>query len=830
MKRILLSMAISLAGLAGFSQVPKTYTSSEILQKIKKLNVLGTVLYVAAHPDDENTRLIAWLANEKLYQTGYLSMTRGDGGQNLIGDEQGIELGLIRTQELLAARRIDGGQQFFTRAYDFGFSKSTEEALKTWDKEKTLSDVVWVIRKFQPDVIVTRFPPDNRAGHGHHSASAVLAAEAFDAAADPNRFPEQFQYGVKPWQARRILWNTFNFGGSNNIDTTQFKLDAGGYSPLLGMSYGELAAESRSQHKSQGFGVPRSRGSQMEFFTLTKGDKPVNDLTDGVDMSWNRVQGGEKISKLVGQIVAAYQVASPESSVPALINLLKTIRQLPESHWKTIKERETEQLIQLCAGIYAEAVTTKASVCQGDSLTVAIEMISRSSVPVVIKTAGIASPEHVKEASPLIAGQPLVANKTFSKQVGIYIDPEKVPITQPYWLEKQKEPGYYTVDDQTKIGQPNASPALVMQAVLLVSGTEISLQQPIQYDFNDPVKGEQYQPFTVVPKLEMRFEQDNYLGLNEKPVTVVSSIVSNCVDTASYTIFKKIPDSWATQFGSIKYAPKGRGNLYDSSVYQPKPNSLNSSALLQLDNPYVFPGYKRNISYDHIPTITYFKPASTHLMNLDIKLGGKNIGYISGAGDKVAEDLSQLGYSVTILDENDLAANNLQRFDAIITGVRAYNVHSWLSDKYDVLMDYVNKGGNLIVQYNTNSFVGPIKSKIAPYPLNISRNRITDETAAVNFLLPNHPALNFPNKISSKDFEGWIQERSIYHADQLDSKYESILSMSDPGEQPHSGALVVAPYGKGNFVYTGLVFFRELPAGVPGAYRLMANLLALPKH
>ena len=314
------------------AQNPRNWNSSEILLRLQKLKVLGSVLYIAAHPDDENTRLLSWLSNEKLYRTGYMSITRGDGGQNLIGDEQGVELGLIRTQELLSARRIDGAEQFFSRAYDFGFSKSTNEALEFWDKEKILSDVVWVIRNFQPDVIITRFPEDARAGHGQHSASSVLAREGFIAAADPNRFPEQFKYGVKPWQAKRILWNTFNFGGANTQSDDQLKIDVGGFNPLLGKSYGELAADSRSQHKSQGFGVPSSRGYALEYLKTTLGSSPQVDLMDSVSTDWSRVSGGKKIAKQIDGIVKKYLFSDPGKSVPALVKLYQSISKLEDSY------------------------------------------------------------------------------------------------------------------------------------------------------------------------------------------------------------------------------------------------------------------------------------------------------------------------------------------------------------------------------------------------------------------------------------------------------------------------------------------------------------------
>jgi LmbE family N-acetylglucosaminyl deacetylase len=815
-----------------WAQTPKTYTASEIFQQVKKLNVLGSVLYIAAHPDDENTRLIAYLANDKLYRAGYLSITRGDGGQNLVGNEQGIELGLMRTQELLAARRIDGGEQFFTRGYDFGFSKSTSEALKTWGHDKVLADVVWVIRKFQPDVIITRFPPDSRAGHGHHSASAVLAAEAFDAAADPNRFPEQFDFGVKPWQAKRLLWNTFNFGDANTIDSTQFALDAGGFNPLLGKSYGELAGESRSQHKSQGFGVPRSRGSQVEFFNVVKGDKPAQDLTGGVDVSWKRVDGSGNIGKQVNKIIASFSVEHPEASVPALVAVLNQIKALPDGHWKTIKQQETEQLIARCAGIYAEATTSAPVVYQDDSLKLNISILNRSSTPVTLSGYSIISNDYNAKTiwvNAIKKDTLLAENKLLNFSLSQFVG-RNITISQPYWLVNEKSFGSYDVEDQSVIGRPDPVPPFTLQLTLNYAGNAFTLQQPLQYKSNDPVKGEVYQPVVVAPQLEAQFAQDNYVSVNEKQITVVAGIKSNAGDTASYGLVKKIPDNWAASNGNVVFKPSVKNTLTDSSKLVPTPNSLNTSATLSLINLNGFAGYKRVINYDYIPAITYFSPAKTHLINLDIKTAGSNIGYIEGAGDKVAQDLQLLGYKVTILKQDNITPEYLAQFDAIVTGVRAYNIHQWLSDKYDVLMAYVQQGGNLIVQYNTSGNVGTQKAKISPYPLNIGRSRITDETAAVNFLLPQHPVLHFPNKITAKDFDGWIQERSIYHADQLDAHFATPIAMADPGEAASNGALVIAPYGKGNFVYTGLVFFRELPAGVAGAYRLIANLIALPKN
>src|SRR6188474_118195 len=376
MKRFSVILFFTIVCFSSFSQ---TITSADIYLGLRKLNVLGSVLYVAAHPDDENTRLITYFSKDKLYRTGYLSLTRGDGGQNLIGNEQGIELGLIRTQELLSARRMDGGEQFFTRAYDFGFSKNPGETFTKWDREKILSDVVWVIRKFQPDIIITRFPTTGEGGHGHHTASAILANEAFAAAADPTRFVEQLKY-VQPWQVKRILWNTFNFGNTNTQREDQYKLDVGGYNPLLGKSYGEIAAESRSQHKSQGFGVPAGRGEALEYFTATKGDQPKSELLEGIDISWKKIAGGDALEKMINDLAASFDFLHPENSVKALVLLYKALNAMPVGYWRNKKLDETKQLIEQCSGLWMDVFTSEQFAIQTDSIRLNFQFNNRLGV------------------------------------------------------------------------------------------------------------------------------------------------------------------------------------------------------------------------------------------------------------------------------------------------------------------------------------------------------------------------------------------------------------------------------------------------------------------
>ncbi len=807
-----------------FSQSPQTWTSAEVYLAIRKLNVLGSVLYVAAHPDDENTRLIAYLSKDKLYRTGYLSMTRGDGGQNLIGDEQGIDLGLIRTQELLSARRIDGGEQFFTRAFDFGYSKNPEETFTKWDKEKILSDVVWVVRKFQPDVIITRFPTSGEGGHGHHTASAILANEAFAAAADPTRFIEQLKY-VQPWQVKRILWNTFNFGNTNTQREDQYKLDVGGYNPLLGKSYGEIAAESRSQHKSQGFGVPAGRGEALEYFTATKGDQPNNELLEGIDISWRKIAGGEVIEKMVTALASSFDFLHPEKSVKGLVQLYKALEAMPANNWKSKKQEETLRLIEQCSGMWIDVFTNEQFAVQTDSIRFNFQFNNRLGVNATIKGFSVDGYDSLMNL-PLTRNRNLNFNKTF-------FVPATKPITQPYWLENKMEQGYFNVNDQTKIGIPDVQPGYIVNVKANIEGEDFNFSRAVKYRFTDPVRGELYWPLVVVPPVLITPSEDLKIVMNGNDtangsvslkglkkdftgkILALSAIDMKPAPNVSFSS-QRIRVNSKNQVLGFNYLSK---NITTSKTILIAVTDTSGNNLIKSD--------RHEIKYDHIPPINYFHDAEVSLKVLNVKTYGKKIGYIVGAGDKVPEALEQMGYEVNRLNLKEISKNPLDKFDAIIVGVRAYNTLDWIGSYYDKLMKYVEQGGNLIVQYNTNNFISNVRSKIGPYDFTITRNRVTDENAPVTFLKPEHPVLNFPNKISQDDFEGWIQERSIYDAADTTGKFEKILAMNDPGEKPDDGSLLIAKYGRGYFTYTGLVFFRELPAGVPGAYRLLANLIAL---
>ncbi|MEO6819353.1 MAG: PIG-L family deacetylase, partial [Ginsengibacter sp.] len=679
MRKFLFLLFVLLINDCTFSQTPKSYNSSQIYQQIKKLNTLGSVLYIAAHPDDENTRLLAYLSNDKLYRTGYLSMTRGDGGQNLIGDEQGVDLGLIRTQELLSARRIDGAEQFFTTAYDFGFTKSPDETFTFWNHQKVLSDVVWVIRKFQPDVIITRFPTTGEGGHGHHTASAILAGEAFDAAADPSKFPEQFKYGVKPWQAKRLLWNTFNFGSTNTTNDDQFKTDVGGYNPLLGKSYGEIAAESRSQHKSQGFGVPASRGESIEYFKTIKGAAPVKDLMDGVNTDWSREKEGN-VELMINKIRETYSFQHPENSLASLLKVYKTLKGAENNYWNSRKMAEVKEVIRECTGLYMESTSREMYAIPGQTLN--INFSSDKRLPGDVKIESIKIKNQVFNLN-----TSLLLNTNVNESFAVKI-PSDAKESQPYWLINPMTKGNFIVNDQTLIGKAQNDPETA-EVTLNFSGESLSYQIPLQYKSNDPVKGEEYQPIFIIPKVEIMASPVIGLSVNNAPVNINTSAIHNDSSTAPlkivYSNFEKV---MANNTGGYSLKNAGKQNT----------EILNWSAI---EGNNVYDSYKKLITYPHIPNIVYFPKAITNLVNVDLKITGKKVGFIPGAGDKIPDALVKMGYEVTILSKGDIVLDNLKQFDAIVTGVRAYNIHDWLNDAYTQLMEYIKQGGVLLVQYNT---------------------------------------------------------------------------------------------------------------------------------
>lgn len=791
-----------------FAQNSLQLNSSDILLNIKKLNVTGSVLYIAAHPDDENTRLLSYLAKEKNYKTGYLALTRGDGGQNLIGNEQGEDLGLIRTQELLAARRNDGAVQFFTRANDFGFSKTPEETFKIWNKDSILSDVVYIIRKFKPDVIITRFPPDARAGHGHHAASSILAQEAFDAAANPKMFPNQLKE-VQVWQAKRILWNNYNFGGNDNTADDQLKIDVGVYNPLLGKSYGEIAAESRSNHKSQGFGSARQRGSSLEYFSAWKGGLPKTDLMEGVKTDWTRIDGAENISKQIETIQNSYDASNPKSSIANLIQLYKSIRSLKNNSFLVDdKIIEVKNLILTCSGTWFEAYAENPQIAVNTPFKIKIEAITQ--IPELRLTI-----KNLNNSSILTPNQfKIIEGQTTAKE-----------ISQPYWLKDDHQIGMYEIGNQSNLIFPEGKPAATLDFTVIINGVELEFTRPIVYKYTDQVRGEVYQPLAITPPVTVNLDVKAFIFNNDKSKNIHFKLKAFKND-AKGDLNLDLPKGWIANPAKVSFDLNKYGEEQDLVFkISAQANAQNGDlkVTLLVDGQTYSKGIK-TIAYEHIPTITYFPSAKAKLVKLDLKTTAKNIAYITGAGDLMPEALKEIGLNVTIISENEIMNGDLSKYDAIIAGIRAYNVNERLKFEQAKLMKYVESGGTYLVQYNVNRPL--VLDQIGPFPFTISRDRVTEEDAIVNFVKPESKALNYPNKIKPADFNNWIQERGIYFTTNEDKRYEKPLSMKDTGEKELDGSLLIANYGKGKFVYTGLVFFRELPAGVPGAYKLFMNLIS----
>jgi LmbE family N-acetylglucosaminyl deacetylase len=809
---------LAVAGLQ--AQAPLQVRDAAALQlALDKLQVVGTVLYVAAHPDDENTAALAYFSQGRMVRTAYLSMTRGGGGQNLIGSEQGDGLSVLRTQELLAARRLDGAEQFFTRAVDFGFSKTPAETLGIWGHEPALADVVWTIRKLRPDVILTRFSPTAGGTHGHHTASAMLALEAFAAAADPARFPEQLRL-VEPWQAKRILWNSFRPQAERDAQAPGafVTVDVGRYDPLLGKAYTELAAASRSMHRSQGFGALAARGAKLEYFDLLAGSPLKDDLLEGVDLTWRRVPGGAAVGELLARARAAYRPERPSDALPLLLQAKAALDRLEEDAWVEVKREELTEAIRCAAGVWAEAIAERQATAAGEPLAVAATVLVRGGVPVTLEGIDLVEAREAKRALPM--NQPVTERFTVTLPPG-------TPTTQPYWLKEPRLPGREAQAPSAYAGLPERPALLTATFRFAAAGVPFELPIPVRYRFRDPVLGERYHPVAIVPPVLVNLPEAVHI-FGDGAVREVALVVAAGKDKAAGTLRLQVPPGWSVEPPELPFALARAGDEARLSVRLRPPQDAQSGTLkvvVAMDG-VTFPAHGLvRLDYPHLPLQTYFPPATARVVRLDLHIRGRRLGYVMGAGDDLPGVLRPLGFEVDLLSDEALAEADLGRYDAILIGIRAFNTRPRLAQLHGRILDYVAKGGTEVVQYSVDQ--GLVTPVLGPFPFTVSRTRVSEETAPVTFLAPDHPALNWPNRITAADFEGWVQERGLQFAGEWDARYVPILSTHDQGEPPSGGGLLVAAHGKGRFVYTGLAFFRQLPAGVPGAYRLFANLLAL---
>ncbi|MBI4874359.1 MAG: PIG-L family deacetylase [Acidobacteria bacterium] len=800
-----------------------------IRSSLDRLQTTASVLLIGAHPDDENTALLAYFARGRKVRAAYLSLTRGEGGQNLIGSEQGDLLGIIRTQELLAARRIDGAEQFFTRAIDFGFSKTAEETLAKWGRRETLGDIVWVIRSYRPDVVILRFSGTPRDGHGHHQASAMLGKEAFSAAADPKQFPEQLRW-AGPWQARRLLWNVFGAGdqrapGSVSIDT-------GSFDPILGYSFGEIAGMSRSMHRSQGFGAAERRGSQLNSLVHVAGEPAASDTFDGIDTTWNRVPGGAAVAAPLSKASREFRPEQPEAIVPLLLEARAALGKIKDPR-VGYQRSELDETIALCAGLWLDAAAANHFAAPGAPLSIEISALNRSRLPLALTGVSFRSEAEAPPAADF-AGAALEYNRPVQRTL-VWNVPAAQPYSQPFWLRTPRNGDRYKLDDPRLAGRADTIPALEAQFRLRLGSQEFEVTRPVVRRYVDRVYGEQTRPLAIGPPVSVKVAQTALLFPSAQPRRVEVGVQSNVASAAGQLrlalgpgwratpaerAFALTPagDEIALEFEVTPPAGEARGELRAVASIAGREEARSMDVL----------------QYEHIPIQTVFPPSATVAVGADVRTLARTVGYVAGAGDEIPEALRQLGCEVILLADKDLAAGDLDRFDAIVTGVRAFNTRAALRASVQRLFDYASRGGTLVVQYNVlegGFLAGDPRAldRLGPYPLRVGRDRVTVEQAPVTLVNPAHPLLRTPNRIAARDFEGWVQERGLYFASEWDPRYEPLFEMNDPGEKPSRGATLVAKYGKGAYVFTAISWFRQLPAGVPGAYRIFANLLSAAK-
>ena len=808
--------SIFLLALFSFPSFLLAQSSSEICHELLKLKETKRVLYIAAHPDDENTRLIAYLGNKEHAQVAYLSLTRGDGGQNLIGKELGLELGMIRTQELLKARETDGGRQFFTRAIDFGFSKNPDETLNNWDKDKLLSDVVWVIRNFQPDIIINRFNTVPGTTHGHHTTSAILSIEAFRAAADPKAFPEQLSH-VEPWTTQRVFWNGYNWGAPYQPEEGKIShaFPVGEYNPLLGTTYSQIAADSRTMHKSQGFGATAQVGRSEDHIELIDGKKFKEDPFEGAINRWTIVPEGAEIESAISQALEQFDFLNPEENLPQLLQIKRMLDGLGSDQiWVKEKQEQINDIILKALGVKAEFLASKEMSFPSEKSSASLVINNPSAA--ILKAASFT---YLNETVPV--DQALRENETITLDLPLEL-PEDFPVSQPYWISESPEDNLYTIEDQLAIGRPFNPPAVEGKLVLEIEGLEIRKNLPLKYKYNDPVDGEVNQPFTVVPEIKLSIDKDNVFVINGQSETVEVQVSFEDGIVEGELLFEGLSSN------EYKQLEKRVDEAKSSITFKVQLQGISTEGKQVIEVAYrtvegdVYERGIRRISYKHIPNLTYFPKAAFNLINLSLHMSPQRIGYIPGAGDDIPVVLTNLGYDVTLLENGLLNAVRLSQFSTIIVGIRAFNTNTNLANHVSDLMEYVSSGGNLIVQYNTS---GPLLAKqLGPYPFQISRDRIAVEDSPVK-IAGSHQALNSPNRIGLADFEGWVQERGLYFPGEWDSNYVTPLIMQDPGEPETRGSLLLANYGKGTYAYSGISWFRLLPAGVPGAIKLFVNLI-----
>jgi LmbE family N-acetylglucosaminyl deacetylase len=856
-----LTFAFLLLPFALQAQVRAIYDrgSAGLGQQLKRLQTTASAMHTGAHPDDEDSGLLAYLARKEMARTSYLSLNRGEGGQNVIGTELFESLGVIRTEELLQARRLDGGEQFFTRVMDYGFSKTRKEAATIWGEEKTLADMVRAIRLFRPLVIISRFSGTPADGHGHHQLAGYLSPIAFKAAADPSKFPEHFAEGLEPWQAKKLYVGQ-GFGA--NATPASLVLNTGEYDGLIGRSYFEIAMEGRSQHKSQEMGSLELRGKFTSGLRLVEnlGEKVEKETSvfDGIDTSISGIAKGRNniddaftrrlrmLQEIAESSLKNYQPMSPENLIPTLAKGYKLSQELvgetanvDVKRLVRQKEKEFAVALQMASSVVIDALSDSETIVAGDTSNIGVRVFAPESSNIKVKEVKISAPKDWKVENstepkqPESGFRPRRDNPT-SASFFTVTSASNAKYSQPYWMENQRNKDFtFQWNDEMSANYPIQKPLMIAEAKIEIGEAEITVKKEVEFRYSDDIRGEIRRDVAVVPQVAVMVDSNLIIApISNKPSShrVVVSVTNNSPKETKGTLKLDLPTAWKASPSSQDFTLKQRGekNAVVFDVTIPAKAAVNDYKITAnaVVNGQTFAQTQQAIAYPHIQTHYRYFPSEISAKVLDLKISPVKVGYIMGSGDKVPDAIKRLGLDVQMLEEKDLATGDLSKFDTIVVGIRASQVRPDYVANNGRLLDFAKNGGTLIVQYQQAEIS---RFSMLPFPAKSSNQRVTDENAKVTILEPKNPVFNSPNIIDDRDFENWIQERNLYCLVEFSTDYTPLLSAADEGEEQLKGGMLYAKLGKGNYIYSSYSWFRQLPVGNSGAYRIFANMLSLGK-
>ncbi|MGE3382096.1 MAG: PIG-L family deacetylase [Pyrinomonadaceae bacterium] len=828
-----------------------------LVRQLKRLNTSASAMMIGAHPDDEDTALLSYLSRGENARTAYLSLTRGDGGQNIIGPELGEALGVIRTEELIQARKLDGAEQYFTRAYDYGFSKTLQEARLKWDENVILCDAVRAIRQFRPLVVVAQFSGTPADGHGQHQFAGYIAPLAVKAAMDASQCGGEGEAG-EVWAVKKFYVRHRGQG------EPRLRVNTGKYDPLYARSYFEIAMEARSQHRSQEQGVLELRGDQYSSLNLQGSETKESGIFEGLDVSVAAAGTGQadpgkalaEVQDAAERALREYDPRSPERILPHLINGYKAATRKgqftapnppTEVFAREMRTRFADAIVAVL-GLQIDALSDVETIAQGESFNVSAKIYGQQREGLQVKEISLAVPAkpNLRPVANLadvewwmVKRGPAPSTNTpgfVTREAGMAAEyfavtvPPDADLTTPYWLVEPRRGDMYVMSGRPAVhGSPFQLPVPKALVTLEVNGETLYVERPVEFRYADDVRGEIRRNVAVVPTITVGLDQNLMIiaaGAKATEKQLAVTVTSNSSGAVSGKVALDLPAGWtaASDSADLNLTRKGESGSVQFKIRVPanaRPGTYTLKATATIGDK-SFSRSVRTLSYPHIQTHRLYSDAAVKANVIDLKTRPAKIGYIPGSGDSLPQAIAQMGLNIETIDERTLAAGDLSRFDTILVGIRAYQVRTDIVAHNKRLLEFAEKGGTLVVQYQLSNYT---QQGLAPFPAR-QGPRVADETAKVTILDSSHPIFNVPNKITDADFEGWVQERNLYNFSTMDPKYKGLLEAHDVNEAENAGGLVVADIGRGKYVYCSYSLFRQLPAGVPGAYRLLANILA----